>query len=153
MKYVTYLLLLLTLVPCGFFASAALGQGTELETYITGFDYAARKEMKINSPALVKGIIEAKVQLVDIRFKEETAAWRMGFGLHIPINELPARLKEIPKDKIIVTACPHKDRAILVMAYLREKGFRARYLEDGLVGLAEYLRGDIARDFISTIAK
>jgi len=39
------------------------------------------------------------------------------------------------------------------MAYLREKGFSARYLEDGLVGLAEYLRGDLARDFFFKLAK
>jgi len=145
--------LLLLLAPFWLSTSLALDQGTDLETYIAGFDYAARKEMKINSPALIKGVIEGKVQLVDIRFRKETAAWRMGAGLHIPLNELPARLKEIPKDKIIVTACPHKDRAILAMAYLREKGFSARYLEDGLVGLAEYLRGDLARDFFFKLAK
>lgn len=41
------------------------------------------------------------------------------------MNELPSRLDELDKDKIIVTACPHKDRAILAMAYLRTKGYRA----------------------------
>jgi len=59
---------------------------------------------------------------VDIRFPEETRAWRMGFGLFIPLNELPKRYQELPKDKIIVTACPHKDRSALAMAYLRTKG-------------------------------
>jgi hypothetical protein len=34
------------------------------------------------------------------------------------------------------------------MVYLRTKGYKARYLEDGLVGLAEALRGDTARDFV-----
>jgi len=41
-----------------------------------------------------------------------------GFGLKIPLNQLPHRLNELPKDKIIVTACPHKDRAIIAMVYL-----------------------------------
>lgn len=153
MKNLFACFLIMVFVPFLLLTSPALGQGTDLEAYVSGFDYAARKEMKINSPALIKGIVEEKLQLVDIRFREETAAWRMGFGLQIPLNELPARLKEIQKDKIIVTACPHKDRAILAMAYLREKGFSAKYLEDGLVGLAEYLRGDMARDFISKLAK
>ena len=34
------------------------------------------------------------------------------------------------------------------MVYLKTKGFNARYLEDGLVGLAEALRGDTAREFV-----
>jgi hypothetical protein len=31
------------------------------------------------------------------------------------------------------------------MVYLRTKGYQARYLEDGLIALAENLRGDDAR--------
>jgi rhodanese-related sulfurtransferase len=104
--------------------------------------------MKIDSKTLVKSIKEGKVQFIDIRFKEEYEAWHMGFAVHIPLNELPARLGELKKDKIIVTACPHKDRATLAMVFLKTKGFNAKYLEDGLVGLAEYLRGDKAREFI-----
>lgn len=75
----------------------------------------------------------------------------MGFAKNIPLNELPGRLSELDKDKIIVTACPHKDRAGLAMAYLRTKGFQSKYLVDGLVGLAEYLRGDRARDFVRSL--
>ena len=40
---------------------------------------------------------------------------------YVPLNELPERLGELPKDKIVVTACPHKDRAIIAMTYLRSK--------------------------------
>ncbi len=133
--------------------STAYSEEMSMESYIAGFDYAARKDMKIDSKTLVKGIEEGKIQLIDIRFKEEFEAWRMGFAVNIPLNELPARLNELQKDKIIVTACPHKDRAGLAMAYLRTKGYNSKYLEDGLVGLAEYLRGDKAKDFISAIKK
>ncbi len=122
-----------------------------METYISGFDYKVRKEMKINSESLVSGLEQGLIQLVDIRFKEESAAWRMGFGSHIPLNELPSRLDEIDKDKTIVTACPHKDRAILAMAYLRTKGYNAKYLVDGLLGLAEFLRGDSARNVMEIL--
>ena len=135
------------------FTSTVYAEEMSMESYIAGFDYAARKDMKIDSKTLVKGIEEGKIQLIDIRFKEEFEAWRMGFGINIPLNELPARLNELQKDKIIVTACPHKDRAGLAMAYLRTKGYNSKYLEDGLVGLAEYLRGDKAKDFISAIKK
>jgi rhodanese-related sulfurtransferase len=104
--------------------------------------------MKINSESLVSGLEQGLIQLVDIRFKEETDAWCTGFGSHIPLNELPFRLDELDKDKIIVTACPHKDRAILAMAYLRTRGYNSKYLVDGLLGLAEFVRGDTARDFM-----
>jgi hypothetical protein len=34
------------------------------------------------------------------------------------------------------------------MVYLKTKSFNAKYLEDGLVGLAEALRGGAAREFV-----
>lgn len=118
------------------------------DTFLTTFDYETRADMKIDSKKLLTLLAEKKAVMVDIRFKEETAAWRMGFGLFIPLNELPRRLAELPKDKIIVVACPHKDRSSIAMAYLRTKGYNARYLTDGLIGLAENLRGDNAKDFL-----
>lgn len=118
------------------------------DTFLTKFDYDTRADMKASSKQLLKLIEEKKAVLVDIRFPEETRAWRMGFGLFIPLNELPKRLAELPKDKIIVTACPHKDRSSIAMAYLRTKGYNARYLTDGLTGLAENLRGDTAKEFM-----
>jgi len=129
-------------------SSVSFGQEISLEKYLSKFDYNERTNMKMDSKTLVKSIKEGKVQFIDIRFKEEYEAWHVGFAVNIPLNELPARLSELKKDKMIVTACPHKDRAALAMVYLKTKGFNAKYLEDGLVGLAEYLRGDKAREFI-----
>ncbi len=126
-------------------SSPLLAQGAPLftlEQYLLDFDYAERRDMKIGSKELVKLLKEKKAVLVDIRFQEEYAAWRMGFGLHIPLNELPKRLKELDRTKLVVTACPHKDRSALAMAYLKTQGFDVKYLEDGLLGLAELLRGD-----------
>ena len=122
-----------------------------LESYIANFDYEARKEMKMNSEGLIKLLMEGKAQLIDIRFHEEYAAWKVGSSVNIPINELPARINEIDKDKIVVTACPHKDRAIIAMVYLRSQGIKAKYLTDGLIGLAEHLRGDDAEEFVYTM--
>jgi rhodanese-related sulfurtransferase len=107
--------------------------------------------MKIDSKKLITLLAEKKAVLVDIRFPEEIKAWKMGFGLYIPLNELPKRLAELPRDKIIVTACPHKDRSSIAMAYLRTKGFKAKYLTDGLIGLAENLRGDNAKDILEDV--
>lgn len=72
----------------------------------------------------------------------------MEFAINIPLNELPGRLAELDRGKTVVTACPHKDRAIIAMVYLKTKGFEVKYLQDGLVELAEYLRGDKARELV-----
>lgn len=126
---------------------------SEFENFIGSFDYELRDEMKISSKELVPLLLSNQGILVDIRFPEEVATWRMGFGLAIPLNELPRRLAELPKDKIIITACPHKDRSSIAMAYLRSKGYEAKYLTDGLLGLAEQLRGERAKDFMAELAK
>ncbi|RMG59036.1 MAG: rhodanese-like domain-containing protein [Gammaproteobacteria bacterium] len=135
--------LLATLLPL-----SAVADENRLEAFVADFDYDARKEMKVSSTKLLDLLEDGKAVLVDIRFKEEQQAWGPSFALKIPLNELPARLHELPKDKIIVTACPHKDRAIIAMSYLRSKGIPARYLTDGLVGLAENLRGEDALYFL-----
>lgn len=120
--------------------------------FLKNFDYDTRADMKTDSKKLVKLLEDKKAVLVDIRFPEEVQAWKMGFGLFIPLNELPRRYTELPKDKIIVTACPHKDRSSIAMAFLRTKGYKARYLTDGLIGLAEELRGEKAADFMDVLS-
>ena len=137
---------------CAFFllnlASMVLAEESAFDTFLTKFDYETRADMKIDSKKLITLLAEKKAVVVDIRFPEEMKAWKMGFGIYIPLNELPKRLAELPKDKIIVTACPHKDRSAIAMAYLRTKGYKAKYLTDGLIGLAENLRGDNAKEFL-----
>jgi len=131
--------------------SMASAEESAFDSFLTRFDYETRADMKIDSKKLITLLAEKKAVLVDIRFPEETKAWKMGFGMFIPLNELPRRFKELPRDKIIVTACPHKDRSSIAMAYLRTKGLNARYLTDGLTGLAENLRGDNAKDFMEEV--
>jgi len=125
----------------------------QFEKYISTFDYEARIDMKINSKRLIALLEEGEAQLIDIRFPEEYAAWKVGPSINIPLNELPHSLAQIDKTKVVVTACPHKDRAILAMVYLRSQGINAKYLTDGLIGLAENLRGDNAKTFMNALQK
>ena len=146
---ISVILIMLVMLP--FSSSPSLSQESAFDSFLTKFDYETRADMKIDSNRLITLLAEKKAVLVDIRFPEETKAWKMGFGLFIPLNELPKRFNELPKDKIIVTACPHKDRSSIAMAYLRTRGFNARYLTDGLTGLAENLRGDNAKEFLEDV--
>jgi rhodanese-related sulfurtransferase len=147
----TLLTILMSLMVMG--GVPARAAEPDLDKYLASFDYAARKEMKIDSKGLIELLKEGKAQLIDIRFKEENATWKVHSSLSIALNELPQRLAELDTSKIIVTACPHKDRATIAMLYLRSKGIPAKYLTDGLIGLAENLRGDAARDFIQQLPK
>ena len=148
MKQIVLAVLILICLP-----AIGLASDNKLENYIRGFDYDARIEMKVKSEKLLDLLEDGKAVLVDIRYKEEQQAWGPSFALKIPLNELPDRINELPKDKIIVTACPHKDRAIIAMTYLRSKGISARYLTDGLIGLAENLRGDDAMYFLLNMSE
>jgi len=147
MKKLTLIFLLAAMCQPAYASDAGL------EKYITAFDSASTKEMKIDSDGLVKLLKEGKAQLIDIRFAEEYSAWKVMPSVNIPLNQLPARLAELDRSKITVTACPNKDRATIAMVYLRSKGIKAKYLTDGLTGLAENLRGDNAKDFIDALRK
>ncbi len=121
------------------------------DAYLRTFDYQERKDMKIQMPELFELYAKGEAQLIDIRFNEEYEAWHIGFGDHIPLNELPERLSEIDKNKTIVTMCPHYDRAEIARLYLKLNGFNARYLNDGMLKVVDYLRGDKARDYMNKI--
>jgi len=123
------------------------------ESYLKRFDYNERTEMKIKSLEAVELYKMGEVEFVDIRFKEEQAIWSFPFMKKIPLNELPDRLDELDKNKTIVTVCPHYDRAEMARIYLTLKGYKSRYLTDGLLGLAGYLRGDEAKEFIEETSK
>ena len=123
------------------------------DDYLKSFDYKERKNMKIDIPEMIELYKQGAIQIIDIRFTEEYQAYSFGFIKSIPLNELPARLGELDSNKIIVTICPHYDRAEIARTYLTLKGYRSKYLVDGAVGLAEYLRGDKAKDFINSIKK
>lgn len=133
--------------------SVTFASGETFDDYLKRFDYNERVEMKIKSLEAVELYKMGEVEFVDIRFKEEQAVWSFPFIKKIPLNELPNRLGELDKNKTIVTVCPHYDRAEMARIYLTLHGFKSRYLTDGLIGLASYLRGDEAKEFVEETQK
>jgi rhodanese-related sulfurtransferase len=66
---------------------------------------------------------------LDVRTNEETEYVKFPFALHIPINEIPDRINEIPKDKNVLIFCVMSARAAITYAYLRQRGFeKARFV-------------------------
>jgi len=125
----------------------------DFTSYLKSFDYAERKNMKIDLKTFLRLHLNGKTQFIDVRFPEEFEAWSVGFAKNIPLNELPDRLNELDKSKIIVTACPHYDRASIARQYLTLNGYNSKYLVEGLLGLIEYLRGDKAKDYMNQLGR
>ncbi len=123
----------------------------DFDTYLREFDYDERMAMKIGLDELLDLYAKGEIQLIDIRFNEEYAAWSVGMGRHIPLNELPDRLGELSRDKTVVAMCPHYDRAEIARLYLTMKGYHARYFTTGMLGLVDYLRGGRARAYMAKI--
>ncbi len=63
------------------------------------------------------------VFFLDVRTHEEYKFLQFPFTHHIPLNELPDRLEEVPKDKLIITFCSSIVRAAIAYTYLLEKGY------------------------------
>ncbi|ADU65130.1 rhodanese-like domain-containing protein [Desulfurispirillum indicum] len=143
-------LLALTLFPL-FACSEQLPDNNNLGKYLETFDYHERRAMKIDSFESLLLLEEGRAQLLDIRFHEEHAMYSISFAKHIPLNELPQRLDELDRDKLVITMCPIYDRAAIARLYLVLNGFEARYLTDGMLGMMKTLRGDTAREYYEVL--
>ena len=120
---------------------------TDLESLPAQAVPARMGEVRIGADAFVEQWQAGTCELVDIRIPAETRLWKMGFGLTIPADEISGRLDELPRDKLVVVACPNADRAGVVRGYLAAKGFKAKYLMGGLLGLVDKLKGATSERF------
>ena len=73
------------------------------------------------------------VTVLDVRPEEEYAAGHLPGAVNIPLKELEKRLDQLGHDKEIVAYCrgPHCILAFEAVAELRNKGIKARRLENG----------------------
>jgi rhodanese-related sulfurtransferase len=72
--------------------------------------------------------------VLDVRPAAEYAAGHLPGAVSIPVGELRRRLAELPRDREVVAYCrgPYCAFAHEAVTLLREAGFSARRLEDGL---------------------
>lgn len=68
--------------------------------------------------------------ILDVRTPTETAMGMIEGAVNIPVDELQSRLKELPKDKEIITHCRTGLRAEMAYTILRNAGFKTRFLND-----------------------
>lgn len=89
----------------------------------------------IGGEELLKRVRRGEVIVVDVRPVEEYQAAHIPGALSIPVADLKARLKELPKNREIVAYCrgPYCVMAIEAVELLRKKGFRAQRMEQGVI--------------------
>lgn len=86
--------------------------------------------------------------LLDVRSNEESSAVSLSMEsfdnichLQIPINELPDRINEVPKDKFIAVFCPQSVRATMAFMYLLMNGYEnVVILEGGYTAITEAIK-------------
>ena len=93
-----------------------------------GFDPVDREE-------LLRRVRKGEVTVLDVRPAEEFRAGHLPRALSVPLDDLEARMKDLPKDREIVAYCrgPYCVMAVEAVARLRKRGFRAVRLEIGVV--------------------
>jgi len=93
--------------------------------------------------ACEKFLATPEAVLLDVRTREEMECLAfplkhyVSLCLTIPLNELPDRLDEIPRDRVVGVFCTSDVRSSMAFLYLRGKGFEnVRVLTGGAAGLA-----------------
>jgi len=75
---------------------------------------------------------QADVFVLDVRTQEEWDEYHAPNTTLIPLDQLPARLSEVPKDKEILIVCRSGNRSQEARDILRAAGFNATSMSGGL---------------------
>ena len=79
-------------------------------------------------------LVDEGAQLIDVRADHEWEAGRIAGATHVPLQELPARIDEIDKDRPVVVYCRGGNRSSMATAALADAGYDAAKLSEGIVG-------------------
>jgi glyoxylase-like metal-dependent hydrolase (beta-lactamase superfamily II)/rhodanese-related sulfurtransferase len=86
---------------------------------------------------------DENIFLLDVRTSHEYEAWRISYDKYvnpklIPVDRLfvndPTLLKEIPRDKEIVTVCAHGNRSLIAANILSQLGYNVKSVKGGMAG-------------------
>ena len=102
---------------------------------LTAAYLGSRDELEpVTREELARRLQDDDLVVLDVRPATEYAAGHLPGAVSIPVGELRRRLAELPGDREIVAYCrgPYCAFAHEAMGLLRDEGFAARRLEDGL---------------------
>jgi len=90
---------------------------------------------RVSGKELMQRVRDGEVTVLDVRPAEEYRAGHIPGARSVPVSELRKRLAELPKNREIVAYCrgPQCVMAIEAVQLLRQEGFRAHRMEEGVV--------------------
>jgi rhodanese-related sulfurtransferase/DNA-binding transcriptional ArsR family regulator len=113
-----------------------LAEGRLLEVRQVTSDYFTSRGAlaPVDGDELIRRVQGGEVTVLDVRPAEEYRAGHIPEAVSIPISELKRRLRELPKRREIVAYCrgPYCVYALDAVKLLRERGFKAVRMEDGI---------------------
>lgn len=84
--------------------------------------------------------------LLDVREAGEIAIAALDGALHVPMNEIPARLSQIPREADVAVLCHVGARSFAVAKYLASNGYERVYnVTGGIDRYAELVDSSIPR--------
>lgn len=112
----------------------AEGRLLELQEVVTEFLADPKQLAPVDRRAFIGRARQGEIVVIDVRPADEFAAGHLPFARSIPVAELKKRLHELPRNKEIVAYCrgPFCLMARDAVALLRQQGFHAARLEDGV---------------------
>ena len=105
---------------------------------------ASGKTGKIITPDKLAQKLDS-VFLLDVRNNDEFTEFQIPGSVNIPLEKLfdAKTISNIPKDKEIVTICPHGNRAMIASFALSRAGLDSQTLAGGLVGWNQFLNNHL----------
>jgi glyoxylase-like metal-dependent hydrolase (beta-lactamase superfamily II)/rhodanese-related sulfurtransferase len=81
-----------------------------------------------------------KLYILDVRTPEEYKAWKISYDKHLepsllPLDKLASKeqIRNIPKDREVITVCSHGMRSKMAAEYLSQLGYNAKSIRGGMV--------------------
>jgi rhodanese-related sulfurtransferase len=75
------------------------------------------------SPDEARRLVQSGALLVDVRSREEYGAGHVPGAINLPVQELPRRMAELPRDKPLVLYCRSGHRSGRATDMLRQAGY------------------------------
>jgi len=86
---------------------------------------------QISIPNFEAALKTQAITVVDVRGPAEYAAGHFPGAINVSLDELPAKMKDIPQDKFVVVHCKTGIRGEMAYLLLKEKGYDVKYLKAG----------------------